>query len=77
MPIGCRQNDLARNGFDLGRFGFPSSLLADRVAMLSGGKLIALGTPNDVLTAAIVRETYDVEARIIDLPDGGRLIAAG
>jgi iron complex transport system ATP-binding protein len=53
------------------------ALLADRVAVLSGGRLIALGSPRDVLTPQIVREAYDVEACIIDLPDGGRLIAAG
>jgi iron complex transport system ATP-binding protein len=53
------------------------ALLADRVAVLAGGKLIALGAPNEVLTPDIVRQAYDVEARIIDLPGGGRLIAAG
>jgi iron complex transport system ATP-binding protein len=52
------------------------ALLADRVAVLAGGKLIALGTPNEVLTPDIVRQAYDVDARIIDLPGGGRLIAA-
>ncbi len=53
------------------------ALLADRVAMLSAGRLIALGPPNEVLTSGIVRRAYDVEARVIDLPGGGRLIAAG
>ncbi|MGE0154576.1 MAG: heme ABC transporter ATP-binding protein [Reyranellaceae bacterium] len=53
------------------------ALLADRVAVLAGGRLIALGTPDQVLTPDIVRQAYDVEARVIDLPDGGRLIAAG
>ncbi len=53
------------------------ALLADRVAVLCDGRLIALGTPDAVLTPAIVRQAYDVEARIVDLPDGGRLIAAG
>jgi len=53
------------------------ALLADRVAVLADGRLIALGAPDEVLTPAIVRQAYDVEARIIDLPDGGRLIAAG
>jgi iron complex transport system ATP-binding protein len=53
------------------------ALLADRVAVLSAGKLIALGSPNEVLTPDIVRQAYDVEARVIDLPGGGKLIAAG
>jgi len=53
------------------------ALLADRVAVLAGGRLIALGAPNEVLTPTIVRQAYDVDARIIDLPDGGQLIAAG
>ena len=53
------------------------ALLADRVAVLAGGRLIALGRPDEVLTPEIVRQAYDVEARVIDLPDGGRLIAAG
>lgn len=53
------------------------ALLADRVAVLAEGGLIALGAPEQVLTPAIVRQAYDVEARVIDLPEGGRLIAAG
>ncbi|MGE0661109.1 MAG: heme ABC transporter ATP-binding protein [Reyranellaceae bacterium] len=53
------------------------ALLADRVAVLAGGRLIALGRPDEVLTPQIVRQAYDIEARVIDLPDGGRLIAAG
>jgi len=36
-----------------------------------------LDSPAEVLTPEIVRRAYDVEARLIDLPDGGRLIAAG
>ncbi len=53
------------------------ALLADRVAVLANGRLIALGRPDEVLTPQIVRQAYDVEARVINLPDGGRLIAAG
>jgi iron complex transport system ATP-binding protein len=52
------------------------ALLADQIALLSGGRLLALGTPDEVLTPTLLREAYDVEARIIELPDGGRLIAA-
>lgn len=53
------------------------ALLADRVALLRGGRLLALGAPAEVLTPAMVRQAYDVDARLIDLPGGGRLIAAG
>lgn len=33
--------------------------------------------PDEVQTHANVRQAYDVEAQVIDLPGGGRLIAAG
>ncbi|MDF3072954.1 MAG: heme transporter ATP-binding protein [Alphaproteobacteria bacterium] len=52
------------------------ALLADRVAVLAAGRLIALGAPDEVLTPDFVRQAYEVEARLIDLPGGGRLIAA-
>jgi iron complex transport system ATP-binding protein len=53
------------------------ALLADRVAVLPAGKLIALGPTEKVMTPDIVRRASDVEACIVGLPDGSRLIAAG
>lgn len=45
----------------------------DRVMILSHGKAVAAGDPNDILTVDLIREVYRVNARIIDTPDGSRL----
>ncbi len=37
---------------------------ADRVAVLGGGKIVAQGVPEAVLTPALLREVYGVEARL-------------
>ena len=44
---------------------------ADQLALLSGGHLAAHGTPNDVLTTAILEEHYGVSLRVIRDNDGG------
>lgn len=47
---------------------------ADEVAMLSGGRVAARGTPVDVLTEARVEEVYGAPVRVIPDPDTGRPI---
>ena len=44
-------------------------LCGDRVALLQGGTLEALGTPDAVITSAALQRLYGVEVQIVDLPD--------
>ena len=41
--------------------------VADRVALLSQGALVALGAPSEVLTAASISSVYGLEVRVIDI----------
>jgi iron complex transport system ATP-binding protein len=43
---------------------------ADRMALLAGGKVLALGTPAEVLTPERLRETFAIEAEVLSAPDG-------
>lgn len=45
-------------------------LVGDRVALLHGGALAAVGAPRAVLTAAALREVYGVEVRIEEIACG-------
>jgi iron complex transport system ATP-binding protein len=51
------------------------ALLADRVAVLRGGELLALGAPQDVLTPETIMAAFEVMAQHITLPDGRRFLA--
>jgi iron complex transport system ATP-binding protein len=42
----------------------------DRVALLAGGRVRAVGAPEEVLTAERIREVWDVEARLVRTPEG-------
>ncbi|BES73614.1 ABC transporter ATP-binding protein [Marinobacter nanhaiticus D15-8W] len=47
----------------------------DRLAAMEGGRLVALGTPSEVLTTERLRRTFGVQADIIDDPvDGSRIM---
>lgn len=45
---------------------------ADEVAMLDGGRLVASGAPERVLTAARVEDVYGTPVRVLADPDTGR-----
>lgn len=47
--------------------------VADRVALLSGGRLIAVGAPASVLTADTISAVYGLAVRVVDL-DGRPLV---
>jgi iron complex transport system ATP-binding protein len=47
--------------------------VADRVGLLSAGRLVALGTPREVLTASVVSKVYGVEVEVISR-DGTLLV---
>ena len=42
----------------------------DRIAVLSGGRIVETGPPSAVLTAATIAEHFGATVRIIDDPDG-------
>ena len=42
----------------------------DRVAMLSGGRIVDEGAPADVLTADAIAEIFGARVRVLDDPDG-------
>ena len=47
------------------------SRFADQVALLNNGRLHALGTPDEVLTASLLSETYNVPLSVIPHPQSG------
>ncbi len=51
-----------------------SSAYADRIALLSDGRIEALGTPSEVLTAEQVSRVYGVPVRIVHPTAGARPI---
>lgn len=44
-------------------------LCGDRVALLHGGTLEAIGAPEDVITASSLQRLYGVEVQVVELPD--------
>jgi iron complex transport system ATP-binding protein len=48
-----------------------ASRSGDRIALMRGGELRALGRPREVLTPQLLRETFDVEAEVLETADGG------
>src|SRR6267154_6340641 len=47
---------------------------ADRLALLVGGKLVALGAPADVLTEPAIANHYKAQVRILQLNGSGRAV---
>lgn len=47
---------------------------ADRLALLDGGELVAIGAPDDVLTETILSKHYRTPVQILIGPDGGPVI---
>jgi iron complex transport system ATP-binding protein len=45
--------------------------LADRVALLKGGRLMACGTPREVMTAALLSELFETPLVVDDHPQSG------
>ncbi|TXM65017.1 MULTISPECIES: ABC transporter ATP-binding protein [Methylobacterium] len=46
-------------------------LCADRVALLHGGRLVALGTPEATITRESLRRVYGVDVAVVPLPEHG------
>lgn len=51
------------------------ALSCDRLAVMHGGKLVAIGNPSDILTKKLLRNVFTVEAsELIDPADGSRVL---
>ena len=48
--------------------------VADQVILMRGGAVIAQGTPDEVLTEALIAQAYGVGAHVGVLPDGRRFV---
>jgi iron complex transport system ATP-binding protein len=44
--------------------------VADRIALLAGGRVLASGTPREVLTAERMRAAFGVEATLVETSEG-------
>jgi iron complex transport system ATP-binding protein len=42
----------------------------DRIALLAEGRILAVGTPSEVLTPALLRAGFGIEADVLPAPDG-------
>jgi iron complex transport system ATP-binding protein len=51
-----------------------ASMFADTMALMSGGRVIANGAPDDVMTERNVRDVYGVDVRVVMHPSTGRPI---
>lgn len=51
-----------------------AAMFCDRLAVMQGGRLVALGSPREVLTTDLIREVFDVEAEIDRASDGSCFI---
>jgi iron complex transport system ATP-binding protein len=47
---------------------------ADRIALLVGGKLVAVGTPADVLTEPAIADHYQAQVRVMQMNGSGRAV---
>lgn len=47
---------------------------ADRIALMQAGRLVAIGPPRAVLTAASLRACYGVEVGVLEGPDGAPVV---
>jgi iron complex transport system ATP-binding protein len=68
----CRERDLAVVAIvhDLTL----AALFADRIALMSAGRVVASGAPADVLTAEAIALIYGMSVRVLSHPDTGRPI---
>jgi len=53
-----------------------AAAFCDTLIVLHRGRVVAQGTPHDVLTPALLREVYDVDATLVAHPTSGRPMIA-
>ena len=42
-----------------------AAMYCDKIYVLKNGEIVAYGTPKDVLTKELIKEVYDVDAKVI------------
>ena len=47
---------------------------ADRLLLVNGGRLVAAGSPDDVLTRTLITEHYGAEVAVVDAPGSGFVV---
>lgn len=47
---------------------------ADRLLLIDGGRLVAAGSPDDVLTRSLITEHYGAEVAVVDAPGSGFVV---
>jgi iron complex transport system ATP-binding protein len=47
---------------------------ADRLLLVDGGRLVAAGSPDDVLTRSLITEHYRAEVAVVDAPGSGFVV---
>jgi cobalamin transport system ATP-binding protein len=47
---------------------------ADRLLLVDGGRLVAAGSPDDVLTRGLITEHYGAEVAVVDAPGSGFVV---
>jgi iron complex transport system ATP-binding protein len=47
---------------------------ADRLLLVDGGRLVAAGAPDDVLTRSLITEHYGAEVAVVDAPGAGFVV---
>lgn len=65
---------LARQGISIvmtTHFPDHALLTASKVAILKAGKLMGFGSPSEVLTQEMIRETYGIDVRLIHIEEAG------
>jgi iron complex transport system ATP-binding protein len=68
----CREQDLA--ALAVVHDATLAATFADRLALMSGGRIIASGRPEAVIRRDLLREVYGIDARVIEHPVTGRPI---
>lgn len=49
-------------------------LCADRVALMKSGRLLALGSPEEVVTESALRHVYGIDVRVVEVNLDGKLV---
>ncbi|MEU6311515.1 ABC transporter ATP-binding protein [Streptomyces sp. NPDC047014] len=49
-----------------------AAAFCDRICVMAGGRVVATGKPEEVLTAPLLSDVYEVEAEVIEHPRSGR-----